>query len=167
MRVNGARLAWVRRLAIVAAFFALSINVQAQGLSKNRAESDVLARAALSMALQALRTYGEFDPFGVGLAADTEVVALGSDKKSDLRHNLEEALKSGRVRATALVYPATLTRPTTHESSDAIAMQMTQRNGYSATLVYPYRFQGARVVSGEPYRLEQKRAPRAQTPKPQ
>lgn len=144
----------------------------AQGAAKARAESEALARAALPAAQEMLLAHGEFAPFGMGMAAGDEVVdikngAHGSERAepadpvSALRRSLTDAMRSGRVRATALVYEVRLEFPTPDASQDAIAIALAHRDGYAAIVVYPYQFRDGRVAVGEPHLIEQKPAPKA------
>ena len=71
-----------------------------------------------------------------------------------LRQSLSEALRSGGMRATALVYEVRLFVPPGSGGSDAIAVALTQRDMYSAVLVYPYAFRDGRVVFDEPHVIE-------------
>jgi hypothetical protein len=149
-----------------------SIAGHAQGAAKARAETEALARAALPAAQEMLLAHGEFAPFGMGMAAGDEVVDIknanpGADRAdpadpvSVLRRSLAEAMRLGRVRATALVYEARLELSAPAASADAIAIALAHRDGYAAIVVYPYQFRDGRIAVGEPHLIEQKPLPKA------
>ena len=161
------------RLLAIAALLIASIAAQAQPPSRTaRAECEALARAVLPAAQEMLLAHGEFAPFGMGMAAADEVVDINNvpppgdrsepgDPVSLLRQSLAEAMRSGRVRATALVYEARLNLPPASMNADAIAIALTHRDQYAAIVVYPYQFRDGRVQLGEPYFIEQKALPKA------
>ena len=154
---------------------AASVAAQAQAGTRTRAETDAVARAALPVAQEMLLAHGEFAPFGMGLANGNEVVDIApapardradpGDPVSLLRQGLSEAMRSGGVRATALVYEARLIVPPANTPIDAIALALTHRDRYAAVVVYPYRFSEGRVVLGEPHVIEHNTRPRAAAPK--
>jgi len=136
----------------------------AEGGAKTRAEADPLVQAVLPAAQEMLQAHGEFAPFGMGMSAGSEVVdieptagrdrAEAGDPVAALRHSLSEALRSGGMRATALVYEVRLFVPPTAGGNDAIAVSLTRRDKYSAVLVYPYQFRDGRIVFGAPHVIE-------------
>ena len=137
----------------------------AEGGTKTRAEVDPLVQAVLPAAQEMLQAHGEFAPFGMGMSAGSEVVDIepmaGRDRAEPgdpvgaLRHSLSEALRSGSMRATALVYEVRLfAPPASTGGSDAIAVALARRDKYSAVLVYPYQFRDGRIVFGEPHVIE-------------
>lgn len=156
---------WAALLLLVA-----SLACHAQVSPRTRADCDALARAVLPAAQEMLLAHGEFAPFGMGLASIDEVVdikpaapadrAETSDPVSQLRHSLAGAMRSGRVRATALAYEVRLNLPG-NTIGDGIAIALAHRDSFAAVVVYPYVFKDGRVVLGEPHVIEQKPPPRA------
>jgi hypothetical protein len=156
-------------LFVATGVLATALNGQAQSLSQARAECNTLARAALPLAQEMLRTHGEFPPYGVGLTVGKEAVALSadaddlarsSDRLAALRDSLAKAMNSRRLQATALVYEARLTLPSSRAPTDAIAISLTHRDGYAAVAVYPYQLEGDEVKLGAAHVIEQKEPPR-------
>lgn len=153
-----------RRHALLC-LFALPGPAFAQPSARARAETEALARAVLPAAQELLLAHGEFAPFGMGLAAGDEVVDIKNgvardrsdpnDPVSTLRQGLAEAMRSGRVRATALAYEARLNLPGGTQG-DGIAIALAHREHYAAIVVFPYQFKDGRVVLGEPHHIEQK-----------
>ncbi|HET9644404.1 MAG TPA: hypothetical protein VFP68_13875 [Burkholderiaceae bacterium] len=156
------------RIILAMALLVLGTSARAQNLSAPKAECDRLAREAVSEAREALRLFGEFTPQGLGLSNRGEAIDLGpgearyleppGDTMTALRRHLDEALRTRRVRCTALIYQATVQTSPTARRSDAIALQLTHRDGYSAVVVYPYQYREEQVILGPPQRIEQKRA---------
>jgi hypothetical protein len=145
------------RRAVAALGVAALSCLHAHGAPAAREQAEALTRAALSMAEQLLRGYGEFSPFGLGLSAGDEVVELGVAAGADPSRSANAgALRSGAVQATALVYEATIAVPSSATRSDAIAIQLTHRDGYAAIVVYPYRFENGEVVLGAGQVIEHK-----------
>ena len=147
-----------------------AVSAQATDLSRARAECEVLTHAALPMAQEMLRAQGEFAPYGVGLTAAKEAVGISADNEgrppardrlSALREGLAKAMASRRLLATALVYEARMTMPSSEMQSDAIAIALNHRDGYSAVVVYPYQLTADGVSLGEPHVIEQKEPPGA------
>jgi hypothetical protein len=55
--------------------------------------------------------------------------------------------------------------PTLPRHSDAIAVSLNHRDGYSAVVVYPYQFASDGVKLGEAHVIEQKEPPRTSSAK--
>lgn len=63
---------------------------------------------------------------------------------------LASGAHSGRYVATAGVYPSHVQAPAAHFSSDAIAVELDHRGGYSMIFIVPYRSADGKVILGEP-----------------
>jgi hypothetical protein len=129
----------------------------------------VLLRAVVTMAESALQAFGEFPPYGAGLAGQREVVPLPitadaqrGDAVAALRCRLADALRSGEVRATALAYEVKVMSPPSTFKTDGIGILLQHRDGYSAVHVVPYELSAGKVTFGQAEVIEQ-RLPRPGT----
>jgi hypothetical protein len=149
----------LRRL-VLGALVATTFSAQGQVRLNAAAECETLTRAALAMAVELLRTQGEFNAFGVGQTESSEVLTVdaavgptpGHGEK--LQARLAEALQSGRLRVTALVYELSAADLTGGPRSDDIAILLQRRDHDPALLVYPYVFDKGEVRLGQPKVVE-------------
>jgi|SRR5579884_3489483 len=123
-----------------------------------------LMNAGLPMAAQVLRQHGGFLPFASALRPNDEIVYLGAydgrdfrpliGAESDLIDALKDALVAGAQRqeymATALFCDVGFTLPAQHEKTDAIAVSLDHRDGYSVLVLLPYTIAGGEVALGVP-----------------
>lgn len=124
-----------------------------------KAESEDLLNAALPVAERMLSEHGEFFPYAEALGSDGKFVSIGAHDGRErppskdvielLKGGLKDGAKSGKYRATALVYDVRITLPAGAAKSDAIAVSINHRNRYSVLLFFPYRLEGGRVVLGD------------------
>ena len=84
---------------LAAAVLVLAGNAAAQPHSKARAECDALRRAVVATVESALRTFGEFAPYGAGLTSSREVVPLsdGSPEATGQQGDATAALRNLRT----------------------------------------------------------------------
>jgi len=121
-------------------------------------ESQQLMDSVLPFAEQMLVEYGEFIPYGGAMTSENEIVSVaGSDgveqpKSTDIIELLKGGFKkeaaSGNYKATALVYDVRIRSPETGEPSDAIAVALDHRSGYSVIVFLPYRLENGQLVYG-------------------
>lgn len=147
----------MRFLALLLAF-ATSV-AMGQTVKSARAEAEDLLNAALPFAERMLSEHGEFFPYAEALGYDGKFVSVGGNdgrerpRSNDviqlLKSGLKAGAKSGKYKATALVYDVRIVHPSTGKKSDAIAVSINHRDKYSALLFFPYRLEGQRVVVGE------------------
>jgi hypothetical protein len=114
--------------------------------------------AALPFAKQMLERHGEFFPYGQAMNADGKVEAVATDDghehppSADVIRQLKQAFsaqaKSGKYKATALVYDVRVQLPTTGAKSDAIAVALDHRDNYSVVVFFPYRLEGPKLEMG-------------------
>jgi hypothetical protein len=147
----------MRSLALLLAF-ATSI-AMGQTVKSAKAEAEDLINAALPFAEKMLGEHGEFFPYAEALGHDGKFVSIGANDGRErppskevihlLKGGLKAGAKSGKYKATALVYDVRITLPTTGAKSDAIAVSINHQEKYSVLLFFPYRLEGKLVVVGD------------------
>jgi hypothetical protein len=128
-------------------------------MSNAKAECEKLMNAALPFADQMLREHGEFFPFGGALNESGEIESIAAVDDSDrpassellgrLRSALAQAAKSGKYRATAVVYDVRVSRPPDGKLSEAVAVELDHRDDLSLVLFVPYQRVDGQVEFGE------------------
>jgi hypothetical protein len=124
-------------------------------------QSEELMNAVLPFAEQMLRKHGEFFPFGgtINKAGKIENQGAWTGSEHPPSQEVIETLhkayvlgaKKGDYIATALVYDVRVIPPGQKEKTDAIAVDISHRDGISQTVIYPYRLKDKQFVAGEPY----------------
>ena len=149
----------LRSLFSLLAFAPFVTAIHAQSPNNAKAECEHLLNAALPFALQMLERHGEFNPYGQTMRADGKVTAVAAHDEREhppsadvirmLKQTFTAEAKSGKVKATALVYDMRVQLPTTGAKSDAIAVALDHRDNYSVVVFLPYHIEGSKVVTGE------------------
>jgi hypothetical protein len=131
----------------------------AQTVIGAKAECEQLMNAALPFAQQMLERHGEFFPYGQAINSDGKVVSVAAHDEREhppsedvirqLRQVFSAEAKSGKYKATALIYDVRVQLPTTGMKSDAIAVALDHRDNYSVVVFLPYRLEGSKLVMGE------------------
>ena len=123
------------------------------------AKSDVenLMNDMLPFAEQLLSEHGEFFPYGAALDPEGEVVSIagytGSEQPPSqelidlLREGFVSRAREGYI-ATALYYDVRISIGE-NETSDAIAVELDHREGYSVIVFFPYELKSGEVLFGE------------------
>lgn len=147
----------IRRTLLLLTF--LPMFASSKAMPDPKRESEDLMNAALPFAERMLREEGEFFPYGAALGADGKVISVagydGREKppSADIIRLLTQAFvsggKEGKYRVTALVYDARVKLPGTETKSDAIAVALDHKEGYSVVVYLPYRLEASKVVTGE------------------
>jgi hypothetical protein len=109
-----------------------------------------LLETVMPFAKQTLTRYHEFYPFGATLDSsgqDALTAASTGDEHPDsrtlidyLRKGYQDGAKSGKLRATALAFDMATVPPGATEKTDAIAVMLNHRDGYSVIFIFPYSF---------------------------
>jgi hypothetical protein len=138
---------WFARTALLLCFLCSSVLSQTTEGAKADAES--LLNEALPFAKQMLQKHGEFYPYGMAMQPDGKVSAVavtnGSDHPqsaeviADLKKAFIDGARAKKYKATALVYDARVVVPKAGSKSDAIAVSLDHRDGYSVVVYFPYR----------------------------
>jgi len=147
----------IRRTLLLLTF--LPMFSRGSEMTDAKSESEDLMNAALPFAERMLGEHGEFFPYGAALGADGKVVSVagydGREKPPSadiiclLRSEFVSGGKDGRYRATALVYDVRVNIPETEIKSDAIAVALDHKDGYSVVVYLPYRLEASKAVAGE------------------
>lgn len=129
-----------------------------------KAECEALMNATLPFAENMLRKDGEFFPYGGALQSNGKIVCLaGYDGREHppstdvmilLKQGFTAGAKSGEYKATALIYDVRATIPSSGAKSDAIAISLNHRAGYSVIVLYPYELTQGDLVFGETFAQE-------------
>ena len=137
--------------------------IAADGPTMNspKADCEALMNSVLPFARQTLDRYGEFYPFGGAMRVDGQLTSVGGYEgwerppSSDVIKLLKVAFiagaKESHFKATALVYDVRVTLPSTGEKSDAIAVSLNHRDGYSVIILFPYKIENSKAVLGAPF----------------
>ncbi|MGC1986103.1 MAG: hypothetical protein WA668_12020 [Candidatus Cybelea sp.] len=114
----------------------------------------------LPFALQMLKANGEFYPYAGALGTKNEVIGVNDDYPASrppaaalitrLKKKLCEQARDRRLQATALFYNASIEKKTGAGKSDAIAVCLDHRDGYSVTVFFPYCLDGSDLNVGGP-----------------
>lgn len=110
-------------------------------------DCEALMGSVLPFAEQMLRSHGEFLPFGGAIRSSGELVSVsGYDGKEQgpsrdlirlIKDGFIDAANKGQFKATALVYDVRASLPSTGDKSDAIAVSLNHRDGYSVIVIFP------------------------------
>jgi len=147
----------LRCIYVTLPFIASAAN--GQTMNTSRAESQQLMNAALPFAEQMLERHGEFFPYGLALNTEGKIVSVAGHSEQQqpqpseiiqiIKSGFIEGAKSGQYKATALVYDARVTLPSTGNKSDAIAISLNHKYDYSVIVHLPYKIEAGKVIFGE------------------
>jgi hypothetical protein len=129
-----------------------------------KTDCEALLSSVLPFAEEMLRRYGEFHPYGGAMRPDGELVSIagydGSERPPStetiklLKGGFRTAARERQFKATALVYDVKVTLPGDMEKSDAIAVSLNHRDGYSVIVLFPYRIDRSGPILGSPIAQE-------------
>jgi hypothetical protein len=127
-------------------------------VSDAKTECEGLMNQAIPFAQKMLRQHGEFYPYGYVLKSSGKVALAGGydgtehPKSQTIIDLLVDAFQkdaqAGTIRATALVYDVRVMPPGATAKSDAIAVALDHRDGYSVVVFFPYVLSGGEVTIG-------------------
>ena len=140
---------------------ALCFSATTQAQSQAQRDADYLQAFVVPLVKLQLERQGHFLPLGAALKQTDKFVLMPSSAAdtslmpADIIKLLQEALvqgaADGEYKATALVYDATAPLPVSGKPSDAIAVALDHRDGYSVITVLPYELCGKEVHMGTPF----------------
>lgn len=132
-------------------------------MSDGKEECEKLMNEALPLAEKMLRKQKEFFPYAYVLrpAGDYAIFSPRGDSENPtpqelidiLRFNLAKEIKGATASATAIVYNVRVPLSQTVKS-DAIAVALDHRNGFSAVICLPYSFGWRKLKFGTAVRHE-------------
>jgi hypothetical protein len=126
-----------------------------------KADCEALMNAALPFAMKMLREKGEFFPYGGVMRPSDDIVDVaGYDGREQppsldiirlIKSAFVEGANDGSYKATALVYDVRVSMPDVSQTTDAIAVSLNHRDGYSVRVMFPYTISGMEVVFDESF----------------
>jgi hypothetical protein len=126
-----------------------------------KADCEALMNAALPFAMMMLREQGEFFPYGGVMRPNDEIVYVagydGRERPPSLgvirliKSALVDGANDGAYKATALVYDVRVSMSDGSRKTDAIAVSLNHRDGYSVRVMFPYTISGMEVVFDEAF----------------
>ncbi|MBB5207869.1 hypothetical protein [Chiayiivirga flava] len=136
-----------------------SLHATESALSNAKTECENLMNTAVPFAEKMLAEHGEFFPYGQVLSPDGSIVAVAASTGSErpksqtiidlLKQGFAKGAKYGTYRATALVYDAKVSIPSSGEKSDAIAVELDHVERYSVVVYLPYSLHNGQITYGE------------------
>lgn len=124
-------------------------------------QCETLLDSVLPFAEKMLKEHGEFYPFGATLKRDgTQALAAadnGTDKPASqplidlLKSGFRAAAVKGDIVASALAYDVRVTPPGSSTKTDAVAVELDHRDGYSVVVFFPYTVKSGSVVFGDAF----------------
>ncbi|MGZ5906292.1 MAG: hypothetical protein ACXWKQ_13160 [Reyranella sp.] len=116
------------------------------------------------MAKELLSSHGGFLPFGGAMRSSGELVSVGTyageapTQSTELIRLLKasfiDAARKGEFKATALVYDVRVALPSTRQKSDAVAVSLNHRDGYSVIAILPYKIDSGKLIIGSAFTQE-------------
>lgn len=123
-----------------------------------KAKVEYLVNEMLPFAEEMLSQHGEFLPYGAALNAQGEVVSIAGHTGDEhppsqevidlLRGGFSAGAREGSFDATALYYDVRI-KTSDHEVSDAVAIELDHKDGYSVVVFFPYTIESGEVSFGE------------------
>jgi len=133
----------------------------AQAQSQAQRDAEYLQAFIVPFAKVQLEQRGQFLPLGAALKQTDNFVLmpvsrsapglLPADIIQQIQQALEQGAADGDYKTTALVYDATVPLPASGKPSDAIAVALDHRDGYSVITFLPYELRGKEVHMGTPF----------------
>ncbi len=129
-----------------------------------KADCEIVMNSGLPLAEEILKRHGEFLPFGAAMRPNGEIIILGAydgravpglaDLFTELIGSLQDTFIAGARRreyiATALFYDVRVTLASSSERTDAVAVSLNHRDGYSVIVLLPYAIEDGNVVYDSP-----------------
>ncbi|HNB26245.1 MAG TPA: hypothetical protein PLR41_04750 [Alphaproteobacteria bacterium] len=132
-----------------------------QALIHPKQDCQALVDASLPFAWKMLAEFGSFHPYAAAMKATGEIVSVAAqDGRADppaadvirqLRNAFTEAARNGEYRATAVFYDVFAAKSAQEPKTDAVAVALDHRDGYSVVTLYPYRIKDKALTRGEPF----------------
>lgn len=162
IRTFASYLGWNIRIGIVTLCFLGCLSAFAEPVSPKQ-QCEQLMDSLLPFATKMLATHGEFFPFGGTIDANGKIGMTGgwtgeehppsSEVISLLHSAFLGGARKGDYIATALVYDVRVMPPGEQVKTDAIAIDVSHRDGISQTVIYPYKVIEKKVLAGKPYAI--------------
>jgi hypothetical protein len=108
-----------------------------------------------------LKEHGEFYPFGATLKRDGKQALAGADSDASkpasqplidlMRTGFRAAAARGDIIASALAYDVRVLPPGSDAKTDAVAVELDHRDGYTVVVFFPYVLRSGEVVFGQAF----------------
>jgi len=128
-------------------------------VQEGKDEAQQLMDSVLPFAEQMLNKHGEFVPYGGVMKSNGEIISVaGTDgeeqpKSTDIIQILQDGFRNeaenGNYKATAIVYDVRVRSPETGDPSDAIAIALDHKSGYSVVVLLPYTLENGQLEYGQ------------------
>ena len=139
----------------------LSFSATALAQTQAQRDAEYLQEFVAPLAKIQLEKQGHFLPLGAALKQSDKFVLMPLSTSTsgllptDIIKLIQEALaqgaSDGEYKTTALAYDATVPLPSSGKQSDAIAVALDHRDGYSVITFLPYELRGKEVHMGTPF----------------
>jgi hypothetical protein len=146
---------------VVALLSLLGLQANAQDTAKAKAECEEVMNTLIPFAQQMLQKNAEFFPFGGAMKVNGEISYIaGYDGREQppsvdiielLKDGFRSGARSGEYKATALVYDVRVMVPSSGQKSDAVAVSLNHRDGYSVIVYFPYQIKTSKVTFGDAF----------------
>jgi len=128
-------------------------------VQEGKDEAQQLMDSVLPFAEQMLNKHGEFVPYGGAMKSNGEIISVaGTDgeeqpKSTDIIQILQDGFRNeaenGNYKATAIVYDVRVRSPERGDPSDAIAIALDHKSGYSVVVLLPYKLENGQLEYGQ------------------
>ena len=139
----------------------LCFSATAQAQSQAQRDVEYLQEFVVPLAKLQLERQGHFLPLGAALkqtdkfilmpASTAAMSLLPADMIKLIQEALVQGAADGEYKTTALAYDATVPLPSSGKQSDAIAVALDHRDGYSIVTFLPYELRGKKVHMSTPF----------------
>lgn len=124
-----------------------------------KSEVEEIMNAMLPFGQQMLEKHGEFIPYGGAMKPNGEIVSVagydGNEQPPSqeiinlLKGGYRQAAKNGEYKATGIFYDVRVIPPGSNEKTDAIAIALDHKEGYSVIVLFPYKIVNSKVEFGQ------------------
>ncbi len=129
-----------------------------QSMASAKADCEDLMNELIPFAEKMLVKHGEFYPYAGAMRPSGEIVwVAGYDGRErppsmdiirQIKGEFVNSARQGQYKATAIVYDVRVVLPETGQKSDAVAVSLNHRDGYSVIVMVPYEMEDGKPVFG-------------------
>lgn len=133
------------------------LNIMTEAKPYPKEDSEALLSVMMPFAERMLLAHREFFPFGAEMSTNGQIALASATDGSErpqsqfvidmLRAGYRKKAIAGEIRACATLYDSMVTLPESDIKQDAIAALIDHRDGYSATVFFPYKINGDSTLS--------------------
>jgi len=121
-------------------------------------DAETLMNMLVPFAEKMLREHGEFYPYGGAMLPDGSMTMTGAYNGNEHPSSKElydlmvkafkEEARTGKYKATGIVYDGMAVPPGATEKTDVIAIRLDHEAGYSVVVMIPYKLVSGDLVKG-------------------